>query len=142
MTGQLPQFGFKNPAIETTVELANESASTVFAMIESSDAVQCADEIASVDGVDVILIGSNDLAIDLGVPGQFQSEEYRSALETVSKACQKYQKIFGLAGVYDNPEIQDWAINELGARFMLVQQDTSLISGGAKRAINALPLVK
>lgn len=142
MTGQLPQFGLQGIPVQETIRQANQSASTVFAMIESHDAVERAGEIAAVEGVDVILVGSLDLSIELGIPGQFNSEEYRTALETVSKACRTHGKIFGLAGIYDDPVIQDWAINELGVRFMLVQQDTSLISGGGKRAAAAVPLVR
>ncbi|KAJ5238019.1 hypothetical protein N7489_008110 [Penicillium chrysogenum] len=142
MTGQLPQFGLQGIPVQETIRQANQSASTVFAMIESHDAVERAGEIAAVEGVDVILVGSLDLSIELGIPGQFNSEQYRTALETVSKACRTHGKIFGLAGIYDDPVIQDWAINELGVRFMLVQQDTSLISGGGKRAAAAVPLVR
>lgn len=42
------------------------------------------DDIAAVDGVDILLIGSNDLAIELGVPGQFESTGFRDTLEKVS----------------------------------------------------------
>lgn len=142
MTGQLPQFDLQGIPVEETINQANQSASTVFAMIESGDAVERAGEIAAVDGVDVVLVGSLDLSIELGVPGQFQSEKYRSALQVVSEACRDNGKIFGLAGIYDDPVTQDWAINELGVRFMLVQQDTSLIAGGGKRAAAAVPLVR
>lgn len=110
-------------------------------MIESKDAIEAIDEIAEVEGVDVLLVGSSDLSVDLGVPGQLRSETYRSAVETVSRACHKCGKILGIAGVYDNPETQDWAINKLGARFMLVQQDASLIASGAMKGIEALPNV-
>lgn len=111
-------------------------------MIESADAVACADDIAAVEGVDVVLIGSMDLSINLGVPGQFNSKEYRVALGKVSKACRAHGKTLGLAGVYDQSEIQDWAINELGVRFMLVQQDTSLISKGCINAVRSLPEIR
>jgi 2-keto-3-deoxy-L-rhamnonate aldolase RhmA len=141
MTGQLPQFGLKGMPVEETVRQTNQSASTVFAMIESGDAVERADDIAAVEGVDVDLIGSLDLSIELGVPAQFNSEKYRTAITTVSQACRKHGKIFGLAGIYDNPELQGWAINELGVRFMLVQQDTSLIASGGKKAAVAVPAV-
>lgn len=76
------------------------------------------DEIASVDGVDVLLIESNDLSVELGVPGQFETPEFQTALEKVSHACSRHKKIFGLAGIYDAPEIQGWAVNTLGARFI------------------------
>ena len=142
MTGQQPVFGMKTVSMEQTIRECNESASTVFAMIESKDAVEVVDEIATVDGVDVLLVGSSDLSIDLGVAGQLRSETYKSAVEKVSAACRKNNKILGIAGVYDNPSVQDWAINTLGARFMLVQQDASLIAAGASKGIEVLPAVK
>ena len=142
MTGQQPITGMKTVPVDQTVQLCNESGSSVFAMIESKDAVEIVEEIAAVEGVDVLLVGSSDLSMDLGVPGQMKSEAYRSAVEKVSDACRKYNKILGMAGVYDNPDVQDWAINTLGARFMLVQQDASLIAAGASRGIAALPTVK
>lgn len=96
------------------------------------------EEIAAVDGVDVLLIGSNDLAIELGVPGQFESSEFRKALEKISQACHKHNKIFGLAGIYDAPKIQSWALNTLGARFILGQQDSGLIATGGKKCAEAI----
>lgn len=142
MTGQLPNLKLKSRPVSETVATMNKSGSTVFAMIESGDAVDRADEIAAVEGVDVVLIGSLDLSIDLGVGGQFDSKEYKSAIEKVSQACRRQGKIFGVAGIYDLPELQDWIINTLGARYMLVQQDSSLITGGAVRAAKAVPMVK
>ncbi|KAJ5092070.1 hypothetical protein NUU61_006940 [Penicillium alfredii] len=142
MTGQLPQFEMKPQTPEEIIGKSNKFSSTVFAMIESRSAVERAEEIAAVDGVDVILIGSLDLSIDLGVPAQFESDTYRRAVETVSKACRACEKIFGIAGIYDKPAIQDWAINELRARFMLVQQDISLIARGGVEAVRAVPTVK
>lgn len=141
MTGQLPQFGLRGMPIDTTIQVANQSLSTVFVMIESADAVENVLEIAAVDGVDVVLVGSTDLSIDLGVGGQFDHPKYRNAIINVSEACQAKGKVMGLAGVYDSPEIHSWAINDLGVRFMLVQQDTSLLSQGAARAVNAVPTV-
>ncbi|KFY41205.1 hypothetical protein V495_05026 [Pseudogymnoascus sp. VKM F-4514 (FW-929)] len=142
MTGQLPHFGFRSIGVERTIEIANQSASTVFVMIESADAVERAAEIAAVDGVDVVLIGSVDLSIDLGVPGQFDHPKYRDALVVVSKACRAHGKVMGVAGIPDHHELQDWAINELGVRFILAQMDTTLLSSSAEKAARAVPLVK
>lgn len=107
-------------------------------MIENKSAVEKIDEIAAVDGVDVVLVGSNDLAIELGVPGEFRSEILRGALTEVSKACKKYGKVMGLAGIYDQADIHDWAIHSLGVRFMLCQQDSGLIAGGAVKCLAAV----
>ena len=62
MVGDLPQF----------IEDMNE-ATMLVAQIETAESLETVDEIASIDGVDVIFIGPNDLAISLGIPGQFDS---------------------------------------------------------------------
>ncbi|KAF4339691.1 phosphoenolpyruvate pyruvate domain protein [Fusarium beomiforme] len=139
MTGQLPVFSLKTTPQDQVINESNTSASSVIIMIETKDAIKNINEIAAVDGVDVLLIGSNDLAIELGVPGGFQTHNFRSALESVSEACRRHGKTMGLAGIYDNYEIQDWAINTLGVRYMLCAIDSSLIASGATRCIAALP---
>lgn len=94
------------------------------------------------DGVDVVLVGSNDLAIELGAPADFRSDRFRQALMRVSEACRKYEKVMGLAGIYDTPNIQDWAIHTLGVRFMLCQQDSGLIAGAAAKCLAAVEMVE
>lgn len=142
MTGAMPLFSMRSTPLDEVISFGNASGSTVFAMIESHDAVDAAEEIAAVDGVDVLLIGSFDLTIECGVGGQFNSQVYRSSVETVAAACRKHGKVFGIAGIYDDPEMQDWMVNTLGARFMLAQQDLSLMAAGAQKAIAALPTVR
>ncbi|KAL1980122.1 hypothetical protein VTN96DRAFT_4635 [Rasamsonia emersonii] len=142
MTGQLPVFSLKPTPPDQVIKESNASASSVILMIETKDAIERIDEIAAVDGVDALLIGSNDLAIELGVQGGFQTAVFGSALEAVSNACRRHGKIMGLAGIYDNYEIQNWAINTLNVRFLLCQQDSGLIAGGAAKCIAALPRVE
>lgn len=128
--------------MDQTIDICNRTASTVIAMIESEDAIQAVDDIASVEGVDVLLIGSADLTIDMDLPGQFQSDRYRQAVEAIGNACRRHDKIFGIAGVYDNAEVHEWMINRNGVRFMLLAQDTSSIASGAARAVQAVPEVR
>ena len=142
MTGTHPVFGLKPTPVDQTIKVCNKSTSTVFAMIESKDAIEAVDSIAAVEGVDVLLVGSSDLTIDLGVAGQFRGDVYRSAMEKVSQACKKHNKILAVAGVYDMPDVHDWLLNTLGARFMLITQDATLISSGGPKAIQAVPELK
>ncbi|CAH0052338.1 unnamed protein product [Clonostachys solani] len=142
MTGQLPAFSLKPTPAATVIQESNISGSSVFLMIENKESIDHIDEIAAVEGVDVLLIGSNDLSIELGVPSAFTSERFRSALEKVSAACKKHGKIMGLAGIYDQPEIQDWAINTLGVRYLLCQQDSGLIAGGAVKCAAAVAAIE
>jgi 2-keto-3-deoxy-L-rhamnonate aldolase RhmA len=139
MTGQLPVFSLQPTDTSVIISETNANASSVFLMIETKAAIEQIDEIAVVPGVDVLLIGSNDLAIELGIPGGFRTEIFRSALESVSKACKKNGKIMGLAGIYDQRDIHEWAINSLGVRYMLCQQDSGLIFGAGKKCAAAVP---
>jgi len=51
------------------VEEMNGFGSTVFVQIESPLAVENAEKIGAMEGVDAPLAGSNDLALDMGVTG-------------------------------------------------------------------------
>lgn len=138
MTGQLPVFSLATQPLDTVIRESNEMASVVMLMIETRDSIENIDDTAQVPGVDVLLIASNDLSIELGVPGQFESSSFQSTLEKVSWAAKKHNKVFGLAGIYDRPDIHDWIINQLGARFMLGQQDSGILAKGAKSCALAL----
>jgi 2-keto-3-deoxy-L-rhamnonate aldolase RhmA len=142
ITAQAPLFGMQLLPPAELMEQSNRSGSTVLVMLESAKAVESAHEIAAVEGVDAIVIGSQDLCVDLGVPGQVDSAPVRSALEAVSRACRAHGKTFGVAGIYNNPTLQDWAINTLGARFLLVGLDVSLLTLGGAQVVAAVPHVK
>ncbi|KAI6764964.1 hypothetical protein SNK04_013600 [Fusarium graminearum] len=142
MTGQLPVVSLKTFPQTQVISETNTLASTVFVMIENASAVDSVDDIAAVEGVDVVLVGSNDLAIELGIPGEFRHETFRRALTRISEACKKHGKVMGLAGIYDQPDIHDWAIHSLGVRFLLCQQDSGLIAGGAAKCIAAVEAVE
>ncbi|KAF4416538.1 4-hydroxy-2-oxo-heptane-1,7-dioate aldolase [Colletotrichum fructicola] len=138
ITGQLPLFSLKATPQDTIISETNRNGSSVFLMIETKESIDNIEDIASVDGADVLLVGSNDLAIELGAPGQFRSKEFRAAMETISQACNKHGKIMGLAGIYDDHELHDWAINQLGVRFLLGGQDSAILARGAKETMAAI----
>ncbi|KAL6798256.1 Pyruvate/Phosphoenolpyruvate kinase-like domain-containing protein [Trichoderma sp. SZMC 28012] len=138
MTGQLPLFSLQQTPIPVVVEKTNSEGSTVILMIETLESIKNIDEIAGTEGVDLLLIGSNDLSIELGVPGQFDSQIFRGALETVSGACKRHNKVMGLAGIYDNSAFQQWAVDVLGVRFILGQQDSGILARHAKGCLETL----
>ncbi|WYZ34161.1 hypothetical protein EsH8_I_000437 [Colletotrichum jinshuiense] len=141
ITGQLPLFSLKATPQDTIISETNANGSTVFLMVETKESIENIEDIVSIEGADVILVGSNDLAVELGVPTQFKSPVFREAMETISRACKKYGKIMGLAGIYNNHELHDWAINELGVRFLLGGQDSAILAKGAKETMDAVAKV-
>ena len=56
--------------------------------IESPQAVDSADEIAAIDGVDVLFVGPTDLSHSLGIPGQFDDPAFIDALRRVVSATE------------------------------------------------------
>lgn len=131
MWGQQPALGLRTMPFNKVVEVCDAVGSSVIVMIEAADSVEDIDSIAAVDGVDALLVGCLDLSTDMGMPGKFETRAFRTALETISAACQRHGRIMGLAGLYNNPEIQDWAINTLKVRFMMCQQDSNLLAASA-----------
>lgn len=65
-------------------------------MIETNQALENLDAIASVPGVDVLLIGPSDLSIELGVPLDYACDTYQRALDRIAAAAAKHGKAAGM----------------------------------------------
>jgi 4-hydroxy-2-oxoheptanedioate aldolase len=73
-------------------------------MIETKQALENLDAIASVPGVDVLLIGPSDLSIELDVPLDYGCDTYLRALDKIAAAAAKH----GIAaGMYFIPPGMD-----------------------------------
>ena len=60
-------------------------------MIETQQAIDNIDEILSVDGIDVLLIGPSDLSIELGVSLDFEGSVYEEkGLDVIAEACKRH----------------------------------------------------
>src|SRR5947207_4448450 len=69
LSAGLPQLQFRAfPATETLPAL--NDATLVSVQFESKAALEAMDEIDAVGGVYLVMIGTNDLMVDLGIPGQ------------------------------------------------------------------------
>jgi 2-keto-3-deoxy-L-rhamnonate aldolase RhmA len=64
--------------------------------IETPTAIENVDEIAAVDGADVLFVGPMDLSVGLGIPQQWEHPTMRAALAKVVNACQKAGKVAGI----------------------------------------------
>src|SRR6201986_4672702 len=69
--GALPHLEYRSfPTAEANAAI--NDTTMVIVQFESAEAIDKAEEIASVEGVDMVLIGVNDLLADLGLAGQFE----------------------------------------------------------------------
>ncbi len=68
--------------------LAHQNEHTMVVLqIETKLAVDRRDELLSVPGIDVVLIGPVDLSLSLGVPGDFEHPKMIRAMESVRDSC-------------------------------------------------------
>jgi 2-dehydro-3-deoxyglucarate aldolase/4-hydroxy-2-oxoheptanedioate aldolase len=71
--------------VPATLARVNEET-LVLVQIETAAGVEAVEEIAAVDGIDVLWIGHFDLSTSLGVPGDFECEPYRRAVDRILAA--------------------------------------------------------
>ena len=96
--GPLPHLHYRAfPAAEADAAL--NAATLLMVQFESAEGVAKADEIAAVDGVDMVMIGSNDLLADLGLTGQYDHPRLREAYAKTIAACRKHGKHVGVGGL-------------------------------------------
>ncbi len=101
-------------------------------MLESPGAISRADEIAAVDGVDMLLIGSNDLCTAMGIPGQLHHPDLFKAYETVAAACHRHGKTLGIGGIRGDIALQKRLV-ALGARFLIAGSDVTYLMAAARK---------
>jgi len=126
--GAMPQLYFQAVPQAEACDLVNKNTLIVI-MLETPKAIDNADAIAAVPGVDVLLIGSNDLCMEMGIPSQFSSPKLLAAFETVLAACKKHNKWPGYGGVYD--QTQSAKFIQMGMRFILSGGDLPLFMRAA-----------
>ncbi len=124
VAGGLPHFGYeKKPLAETCAEI--NAATMVVVMLETPQAIENADAIAAVPGIDSLLVGTNDLAMELGIPGGFGDTRIAEAYQKVVDACRKHGKHAGVGGIADEALIRRFV--EMGVRLVLPGSDLGLM---------------
>ena len=129
VAGALPHLLFRTFSAAETMEALNE-ATMVIAMIESTEALSSVEEIAAVEGVDLLLIGTNDLCSSLGIPGQLDQELVRDAYVRGIEACRRYGKHLGVGGLSAHPKLAGDFV-KLGARYVSTGTDLSFLLSAA-----------
>jgi 2-dehydro-3-deoxyglucarate aldolase/4-hydroxy-2-oxoheptanedioate aldolase len=64
--------------------------------IETAAGLEAVEEIAAVDGIDVLWIGQFDLTASLGIPGQFETDAFRDAVARILAAARATGKHVGM----------------------------------------------
>jgi 4-hydroxy-2-oxoheptanedioate aldolase len=104
--------------------------------IESAAGVEHAAEIASVDGVDALVVGCSDLALELGTAGELGSDVVLDAVRVVQQAAADAGVASGVAAFGDAATLAQL----IGGRSTMVvfSSDVRLYAGAVDDAVDAL----
>lgn len=98
--------------------------------IEDPAALEHAEAIAAVDGVDILFFGPADFSILAGIPGQSDHPIMQAALERIARAAKNAGKHWGLpAGSVERAR----QAMEMGARFICHGCDIIFVKQGLER---------
>jgi 4-hydroxy-2-oxoheptanedioate aldolase len=123
--GALPHLEYRSfPTVEANA--AMNHATMVIVQFESADAVEQAEEIAAVEGVDMVLIGVNDLLASMGLAGQLEHPKVRDAYSRTIAACRKHGKHVGVGGLSTKPKLAAEFI-AMGARMLSTGTDIQFL---------------
>ncbi len=136
VTANWPQLGYRNhpPA---QIRAAINDAMTVIAMIESPEGLERCEEIAAVDGIDIVQLGCNDFCDALGVPGQLRDPRVEEAMSRVIAACAKYGKVAGVGGLRSDPALTA-QFDRAGVRYIAASNEWNSMRAAAAQAAQEL----
>lgn len=124
-----PLLGYQPMKAAEAMEVLDRET-LIIPMIETPTAVENAAAIAAVDGVDILLIGGQDLCSTMGIPGQTNHPQFIDAVGKVVDAARAAGKWPGLGGVYDEALLSGFV--ERGVRFFLGGADIAFLMSGAR----------
>ena len=128
-----PHTEFAPPAnLGDYMEEANRELLTIV-QIETAAAVERVDEIAAVEGIDMLYMGPGDLSVAFGVPGQVTHPEVMAAAAEMGKACQRHGKIAGSHFTHPDalPELHSRGVRFVGFGAVVRMVQQSVIDAGA-----------
>jgi 4-hydroxy-2-oxoheptanedioate aldolase len=123
--GALPHLEYRSfPAAEANA--AVNDATMVIVQFESAEALERADEIVAVEGVDMVLLGVNDMLSSLGLAGQYEHPRVRDAYARTIAACRKHGKHVGVGGLATKPKLVAEFV-AMGARMVSTGTDIQFL---------------
>jgi 2-keto-3-deoxy-L-rhamnonate aldolase RhmA len=125
--GGLPHLEYRSfPAAAANAAL--NDATMVVVQFESAAALDRAEEIVAVDGVDMVLVGLNDLLADWGIPGEYDHPRVRETYAKTIAACRKRGKHCGVGGLATRPDLVAEFV-KMGARYVSTGTDLAFLLG-------------
>jgi 2-dehydro-3-deoxyglucarate aldolase/4-hydroxy-2-oxoheptanedioate aldolase len=130
----MAQDDYERGEVVQEIEALN-ARTFIITQIESPAGLENLEAIASIDGIDCLWIGHNDLSIQMGIPGQFSSTRFQDAVKRVAEVADKYSKPCGVAAG-NVAMAEDWMAK--GYRAIAYGADHRLFAEGLKSGIDTV----
>jgi 2-dehydro-3-deoxyglucarate aldolase/4-hydroxy-2-oxoheptanedioate aldolase len=101
-------------------------------------AVERADELLSVEGLDIVMVGPADLSISLGIPGQFDHPKLIETIDRLIAKCREHGVVPGIQ-TRSTAMAKFWAAR--GMRFVGAGADHGLLLEKARETVSQLQSV-
>ena len=128
-------FGFE---VEEYLAQANRNVLLAI-QIETKTALDHVDQIAAIDGVDVLFVGPSDLSCNLSIPCDLDHPDLTKALSKVSKAAYRQNKKTGI--LIRNPKDLEKVISA-GFQLIALGTDLSILKTGLQKITNSFQTYK
>ena len=93
--GGNPDMPYCSVPIADYLKYANEQTFIII-QVEQPNTMANIDEIAAIEGVDILMLGPADFSIQSGFPGDFQNDKMQAAVERIADAAKRAGKHWGL----------------------------------------------
>jgi 4-hydroxy-2-oxoheptanedioate aldolase len=131
--GALSHYQYRGFPVEETNAAMNDATSLVV-MLETVAALEAVEQIIAVDGMDMLLIGSNDLCGEMGITGQFDHPRLKDAFARAIAAARQVGKHVGVGGLAARDDLMAQFV-QMGARYVSTGTDLAFVLGAcAERA--------
>jgi 2-dehydro-3-deoxyglucarate aldolase/4-hydroxy-2-oxoheptanedioate aldolase len=134
----ITMVGYESRSFPEIIEHQNRETLSVV-QFETTTAMERADELLSLKGVNVAMVGPADLSISLGVPGQFDHPLLVSTVDRLIEKCNQHGVVPGIQ-TRSLAMSKFWA--ERGMRFVGAAAEHVLLLEKAKEMVSALRAVR
>lgn len=121
---------YNPPPLKAYLPVANQNTATII-QLETAEAIHNAEKIIQIDGIDAVMIGPNDLAADLGKPGEVSSSAVLEAVEHVAAICKTCNKPAGV--ITGNAQLISYSRQHGFTLFSVGSELDLLLKGGKSR---------
>lgn len=130
-------IGYESRGFREIIEHKNRNTVSVV-QFESMTAIERADELLSLKGFDIAMVGPADLSINLGIPGEFDNPKLVSVVEGLIAKCNRHGVVPGIQ-TRSLAMAKAWA--ERGMRFVGAGAEHALLLEKAKETVAQLRAV-